>query len=78
MLFCLLLHVVKTLLHCFLIFYYQIDLRYSSMSGRGYEMKILFAGLYIADVSWDFNVISLICTSVVKAPQIDTIWSVSK
>lgn len=32
----------------------KIDLRFKSVSGRGYEIKILFAGLHIADVSVKF------------------------
>ena len=33
-------------------FLLQIDLRFSSVRQNGYEVKLLFAGLYIADVSY--------------------------
>ena len=31
-------------------YFLQMDLRYKSVTGRGFEIKLLFAGIHIADV----------------------------
>lgn len=47
----------------------QMDLRYKSVTGRGFEIKLLFAGIHIADVSQTLE----ITYSLEISPQIFTI-----